>query len=117
MKRKALAVLIPPLAVCRYGCASCCAAPIGVFWITGIIGIVYGYLGGPAALETVSWVTMGLGLVLWALAAIWAETTIRGVEADQADPKCQGNASTVCRIVRPKPDESDPMDEIKKFRS
>lgn len=115
MKRKTLAILSPPLAVCRYGCASCCAAPIGVFWLTGIIGIIYGYLGGPAGLDTISWVTMGLGAGLWALAAIWAENTIRGVEADQQDPKCKTNASTICRIVKPRLDESDPLDEIKKF--
>ena len=31
MKRKLLAILAPPVAVCRYGCAACCEAPIGVF--------------------------------------------------------------------------------------
>lgn len=115
MKRKTLAILTPPLAVCRYGCASCCAAPIGVFWITAIVGIIYGYLGGPAGSDTISWITVGLGVGLWALAAIWAENTIRGVEADRQDPKCQSNSSTICRIVRPRLDESDPLDEVKKF--
>ena len=52
MQRTTLSILIPPLAVCRYGCAGCCAAPIGVFWLAGITSIVYGYLGGPAGLET-----------------------------------------------------------------
>lgn len=116
MKRKTLAILTPPLAVCQYGCASCCAAPIGVFWVTGIIGIAYGYLGGPAGLDTISWVTMGLGAALWAIAAVWAENTIQGVEADREDPKCKSTSSTVCRIVRPQIDESDPLDEVKKFQ-
>jgi len=116
VRRKTLAILIPPLAVCRYGCASCCAAPIAVFWITGIVGIVYGFMGGPASLPSVSWITVGLGVGLWALASIWAETTIRGVEADRQDPKCQQNNSNICRIVRPRLDESDPLDEVKKFQ-
>ena len=116
MQRKLMAVFTPPLAVCKYGCASCCAAPIGVFWVTGMVSIVYGVLGGPAGLNGISWITVGLGLALWVLAVVWAENTIQGVEADQADPKCQSNASTVCRIVRPRLDETDPLDEIKKFR-
>ncbi len=116
MQRKLLALLTPPLAVCKYGCASCCAAPIGVFWVTGLVSVVYGFMGGPAALNGVSWVTVGLGLVLWVIAIVWAENTIRGVEADKDDPKCQNKLSTVCRIVRPRLDESDPLDEVKKFQ-
>lgn len=112
MKRKILTILIPPLAVFRYGCTSRCAAPIGVFWITGIIGIIYGYLGGPAGLDTISWVTLGLGVVLWAVAAIWAESAIRGIDSDLQDSKGQADTNTVC----PHPDESNPLDEVKKFR-
>ena len=115
MKRKLMATLVPPLAVCRYGCASCCAAPIGVFWVTGIVGIVYGLLGGPAELDHISWPTLSLGIALWLIAAVWAENTIRGVEADQTDPACSDHTSSFCRVVRPKLDESDPLDETKKF--
>ena len=117
MKRKLMAVTSPPLAVCHYGCAGCCAAPIGVFWITGIISIVYGFMGGPTNLAGTSWVTVLLGLSLWAIAAIWAETTIKGVEDDNQDPRCQNKkSSNVCRIVRPGIDESDPLEEVKKFQ-
>ena len=70
MQRTTLSILIPPLAVCRYGCAGCCAAPIGVFWLAGITSIIYGYYGGPAALETVSWTTVLLGVGLWAIASV-----------------------------------------------
>jgi len=112
-----MAALSPPLAVCHYGCAGCCAAPIGVFWVTGIISIVYGIMGGPANLEQISWMTVFLGLVLWIIAAIWAENTLKGVEADQEDPNCKSNmAGNICRIVKPRLDEADPMDEIKKFQ-
>lgn len=112
-----MAALTPPLAVCRYGCAGCCAAPIGVFWITGIIGMIYGFMGGPANLEQISWTTVLLGLGLWVISAVWAENTIKGVEADQQDPNCKNKkANSFCRIVKPRLDESDPLDEVKKFQ-
>jgi len=117
VKRSIMALLVPPIAVCRYGCAGCCAAPIGVFWIAGIISIIYAFFGGPAGVEGVSLGTLTLGATLWGIAAVWAENVIKGVEADEKDPKCEASASTVCRIVRPRSDESDPMDEVKKFQS
>ena len=117
MKRKLMATVTPPMAVCHYGCAGCCAAPIGVFWITGIISIIYGFMGGPANLAGVSWMTVLLGFVLWLIAAIWAENTIKSVEVDQEDPNCKTKkASNLCRIVKPRLDEADPLDEIKKFQ-
>jgi len=116
VKRKLMAALAPPLAVCQYGCAGCCAAPIGVFWVTGIIGIIYGFMGGPTGLEQISWTTSLLGLGLWIIAAVWAETTIRGVEADQEDPNCKTKNSSICRIVKPALDEADPLDEVKKIQ-
>ena len=111
MRRTTLSILVPPLAVCRYGCAGCCAAPIGVFWLAGIISIVYGYFGGPASLDSVSWTTVLLGVVLWTIASVWARTAIRGIKEDE----CKHKRSTVCRMVNPGTDESDPLDEIKKF--
>ena len=113
MKRFVLASIVPPLAVCRYGCAGCCAAPIAVVWLAGIIAIIYGFMGGPADLEGISWGTLGLGAVMWVLAAIWAATVIRGVEDDKADPKCTGNRSTICRMASPHDDEHDPLSDIK----
>ncbi|MEJ2360291.1 MAG: hypothetical protein P8Z75_02505 [Gammaproteobacteria bacterium] len=111
MQRTTLSILIPPLAVCRYGCAGCCAAPIGVFWLAGIVSIIYGYLGGPAGLETISWTTVALGLGLWIIASVWAMMAIRGVKDDE----CQRKRSTVCRMVSPAADERDPLEDIKKF--
>lgn len=115
MSRTGLSILIPPLAVCRYGCAGCCAAPIAVFWLAGITGIVYGFLGGPAALETTSWTTVLLGIALWCIATVWARTAIRGVDADLSDPRCEQKRSPLCRIVKPGDDDKNPLDEIKKF--
>lgn len=116
VKRSLLAILVPPLAVCRYGCAGCCAAPIGVFWLAGITGIVYGFLGGPAELPYISWTTVMLGMLLWAIAAVWAWTTINGVENDASDPECKARNSTICRIVPKHKLDNDPFDEIRKFR-
>lgn len=113
MKRRLLTYLIPPFAVCRYGCAGCCAAPIGVMWIAGIIGIIYGFAGGPALEAAVSWVTVGLGVALWVIAVIWAMTVVRSMDDDKANPKCQQKKSTVCNIVNN--DDDDPMADINKL--
>lgn len=115
MKRSILALAIPPFAVCRYGCAGCCAAPIGVFWLAGIISIIYAFFGGPTGADGISVGTLGLGVILWVIATVWAENVIKGVTEDAKDKNCETKASTVCRLVQPKLDDSDPMEEVKKF--
>ncbi|HDP90093.1 MAG TPA: hypothetical protein ENN42_09095 [Thioalkalivibrio sp.] len=112
MRRHVLAVFIPPLAVCRYGCAGCCAAPIGVFWISSIISIVYGYRGGPLGLDTVSWGTVGLGMLLWLIAVGWAFLTLRAAD----DDRCKRPSSSLCRRIVPRADEPDPLDEADRAR-
>lgn len=113
VKRRFLALIAPPVAVCRYGCAGCCAAPIGVFWIAGMVSIIYAFFGGPAETEGFSRGTFLLGAILWAIATTWAELTINGIKADD---QCDKNASSLCRVVKPKLDDSNPLDEIKKFQ-
>ncbi|MFK5914803.1 MAG: hypothetical protein QM484_10540 [Woeseiaceae bacterium] len=113
MKRRLLALIAPPVAVCRFGCAGCCAAPIGVFWIAGMVSIIYAFFGGPSVEESFSSGTFLLGLILWIIASIWAELTINGIDADD---KCDQNSSTLCRVVKPTIDDSNPLDEIKKFQ-
>lgn len=117
VKRSVLALLAPPVAVCRYGCAGCCAAPIAVFWITGIVSLVYAFFGGPVATEGISLGTLALGAALWGIATVWAETVIKSVEEDENDPECETRKSTVCRMVPPHSDDRDPLDEVKKFQS
>ncbi len=115
MRRSILALAVPPLAVCRYGCAGCCAAPISVFWVAGIISIIYAFFGGPTGAAGISLGTLALGVILWSIATIWAENVIKGVTEDEKDKKCEAKESTVCRLVQPKLDDSDPMEEVKKF--
>lgn len=112
MARTILSLLVPPFAVCRYGCAGCCAAPIGVFWVTGIVALIYGYAGGPLGLDGISWGTVGLGVILWLIASVWAFLTIRAVDKDQCDRK----SSPLCNRIIPRSDESDPMDEVRRAR-
>ena len=114
MKRDVLAVILPPVAVCRYACASNCAAPIGLFWVTGIVAMVYGFLGGPNDLAHTSWVTVGLGAIMWGIAVVWARDTIKGVDDDQTEGK---KSSGICKLVKPslRMDDSDPFDQIQKF--
>jgi hypothetical protein len=111
MQRRLLALALPPLAVCRYGCAGCCAAPIGVFWLTGIVGMIYGAFGGPLGLSTVSWGTLGLGALLWGIAAVWALLTLKAADED----RCKRQARSLCSGAEPL-DESDPLDEVRKAR-
>ena len=113
-KRIFYSLFIPPLAACRYGCAGCCAAPIGLFWFSGIVSIIYGVLGGPAQSATISWPTSILGIVLWVLASIWAITV---VIRDKSRPACSKKPSKVCRIVGSNELETDPMDEVNKFQN
>ena len=86
-KRTLLTFFAPPLAVCRFGCAPCCAAPIAVFWLAGVVSVLYGMAGGPTNLAGLSWQTMGLGLILWAIATLWASLAIRGA------PTCTGDTT------------------------
>lgn len=115
MRRKILAFFAPPLAVCQYGCASCCVAPIFVFWLASIGSVIYAFVGGPAGLSEFSWGTFALGIILWAIAVIWAETVIKGVNDDLEDSQCDGKASSICSIVSSKSNEVDPLDEVNKF--
>jgi len=112
MTRYVLSVFTPPLAVCRYGCASCCAAPIGVFWIGGIVALVYGTLGGPLQLAGVSWGTVALGVLLWLAATVWAALTVRAMDQDL----CESQSSPLCSRVMPEVEEPDPMEEVRHAR-
>ncbi len=116
MHRTFLAAVAPPVAVCRYGCASCCVAPISVFWLASIVSITYAFFGGPLAGTDFSWGTFGLGATLWLIASVWAENVVRGVESDMNDPKCQSKTSSFCRVATTNGDEVDPLDEINKLR-
>jgi hypothetical protein len=110
MKKIITSILCPPMSVCRYGCGTNCAAPISVFWLAGIVAVVYSFFGGPTAAEGIDLYTMALGLALWAIAAVWALLTMSGVEAD----RCNGVFSPLNGKVAPGEDESDPLDEIRK---
>ena len=111
--RNAWVLLAPPLAVCRYGCASYCAAPIGVFWLAGIVSFIYGFFGGPTGEPGISYGTLLFGAILWGIAAIWAENVIRGL--DRQPERCQGTPSPLCRLTG-KGEEEDPLETVKKFR-
>jgi hypothetical protein len=109
MNRTLLALLAPPAAVARFGCATCTAAPIGVFWLAGLISIGYGIAGGaPEALLSAGGLT-GVGVLLWLIAAAWARLVIRGVESDLRQ---QENSTRVSQVP-PKPDDPDPFSQIR----
>ena len=110
IKQYMTSALLPPVGACRYGCGTNCAAPVTVFWLFGVVSVVYGFLGGPTSEPGISWYTIGLGLALWAIAAVWTLLTLQGVEAD----RCHGVWSPRNHPVEPTDSEADPFDEVKK---
>lgn len=110
LKRYVTSALLPPVGACRFGCGTNCSAPVTVFWLFGVVSVVYGLLGGPMGEPGISWYTIILGLVMWGIAAVWTMLTIQGVETD----RCHGLLSTRDRHVEPDETELDPFEEIKK---
>lgn len=111
--RNLVAWLVPPAAVARYGCATCTAAPIGVFWLASLVSLVYGLLGGKlGGVEGTQWVLIGLGVVMWIIAAVWARLVIQGV-AEDLSPSQEGSRD---RRVVPQVDEADPFKELSQSR-
>ena len=83
MKRTLVALVAPPAAVARHGSAGYTAAPIAVFWLTSLFSIGYGLSGGKLGdLEGSQWIIVGIGILLWLIAAAWARLVVSGVEAD-----------------------------------
>jgi hypothetical protein len=109
MNRTLLALLAPPAAVARFGCATCTAAPIGVFWLAGLVSIGYGLAGGaPHALLSAGGLIV-VGVLLWLIATAWARLVIRGVESDLL----QHEGSSRATQIPPKPDDPDPFSQIR----
>lgn len=109
MKPTVTTVLMPPVAVLRYGHANATAAPIAVFWIFGLLGVCYGMLGGIFAQDGISWIEIVLGLVLWAASSIAAKLVIQAVEHDMEHRE----DSTLDHTVEPSLEEPDPLEETR----
>ncbi len=109
-KRYLTSALMPPVGACRYGCGTSCAAPVTVFWLFGVVSVVYGFLGGPTGETGISWYTVWLGLAMWGIAAVWTMLTLQEVEAD----RCHGAWSAGDNHLEPRDTERDPFDEVKK---
>lgn len=109
--RKALTTaLVPPVSACRYACGTSCAAPITVFWLFGVVSVVFGLLGGPTSDPGISWATVSLGFFMWGVASVWTALTMSGVEAD----RCHTLWSPRDHHVQPDEREPDPLEEIRK---
>jgi len=112
MKGIVTSTLFPPVGACRYGCGTNCTPAITVFWLFGVVSVIFGLMGGPTNEPGISWYTVGLGLAMWGIAATWTLVTLHGVEAD----RCHGIWSARDRQVQSSDSEADPFDEIKKAR-
>ena len=97
------------MGACRYGCGTNCAAPVTVFWLFGVVSVIYGLLGGrpenPVSAGTPS---------VWDLRCGYRrrmdDADHPGVEAD----RCHGMWSPRDHHVAADEAEADPFDEIKK---
>jgi len=118
MHRHVLGVTVPPVAICRYGCAGCCALPITIFWVGGVAALIYFFF---YAQPEHSWLyngslLLGVGMIL--LSIVWTEMTITRVMRDGCDKPakpgkrfCGGVGSTSQEL-----DETDPLDEVRRAR-
>ncbi len=109
MKRTLLALVAPPAAVARHGCATCTAAPIGVFWLASLAGIGYGIAGGTLGNLLGSGGLVLASILLWLIATAWARLVMRAVESDQLQRK----DSTRKHQVTPHPDDPDPFSQLR----
>jgi hypothetical protein len=113
MKRTLVALVAPPAAVVHHGSASYTAAPIGVFWLTSLFSLVYGFSGGRLGnLEGSEWIIVGIGILLWLIAAAWARLVVSGVEADALHHP----DSPLDHRVKPDADEEDPFNQLRNIR-
>lgn len=106
-----LALFAPPVAVAVNCRAWGCTAPISVFWITGIVGIAYGLVGGPTVGTQINLYVVILGLILWAISSVWAILTIVGNQRAKMGQEVDGSGPA---HHHPDVDESDPMDQVRK---
>jgi hypothetical protein len=114
MNKTQLTLIFPPLSACRYGCAGrCCALPITVFWVSGIIGIVYGLNGGLGLFPGVDWFVLAISAALILISIGWTHLLVN--KAENMDCSQPHSRSAFCTPVN-RMDESDPFDEIKKAR-
>ena len=117
MHRYLLGLLLPPVAICRYGCAGCCALPISVFWIGGITALTY-FLFHAAPEHT--WLHQGsliLGVAMIAISVVWTLLTLNRVIRDgceQSESKnkkfCGGTTTRYSEY------EEDPLEEVQRLK-
>ena len=114
MYRHILGIAIPPLAICRYGCASSCALPVTIFWAGGLAALAYHFFQAPAEYNWLYNGSLMLGLAMIVLSIIWTELTITRVAREGCD-KSQNKKSSICNVV-PGAQESDPFEEVRKAK-
>ncbi|MGW8309769.1 MAG: hypothetical protein ACWGNB_01780 [Thiogranum sp.] len=102
MSRLFLSLIAPPVAVCKYGCGDCYAAPVGVFWLAGLCAVGYGLLGGPVSAPHVSLSSILLGLALWGVAVLAATIATRGAGSNLCEPPRSDNLVRSPHNARPK---------------
>ncbi len=113
MAKNITSILCPPLAVCRYGCAGYCAAPIGVAWMGGITLVVYHFFTQAHLNYLTEFGSLILGLAAISLSIIWTKLTIKQVERDES--KNKGKHSPLCKII-PRFYENDPLEDVEKLK-
>lgn len=118
MHRHVLGVTLPPVAICRYGCAGRCALPISVFWIGGVAALIYFFF---FAQPEHNWLYTGsllLGIGMIVTSIVWTEMTITRVIRDGCDKPASSSNSLCGGVDSPEIEkETDPMEEVQRARN
>ncbi|MGV6859261.1 MAG: hypothetical protein ACWA5X_09820 [bacterium] len=113
MVRNISSILVPPMAVCRYGCAGCCAAPIATVWIAGIVLLGFHFFGSPHLNELVEIGSLFFGIAAIATSIMWARLTLAQVDRDGC--KETNKRSSLCKIIPPSYD-NDPLEDVERMK-
>ena len=114
MYQTLLSIFIPPLAICRYGSASCCIYPISGIWFGGLALFAYHFLTAHHVNPLTEQGSLYGGVILVTIAIIWTRMTLKRVESDDARARNRGNA--ICARLIPNPSEPDPLEEAARAR-
>ncbi len=113
MVRNISSILVPPMAVCRYGCAGCCAAPIATVWIAGLVLLGFHFFGGPHQNELVDIGSLFFGIAAIGTSIMWARLTLAQVDRDGcSDSK---KKSPLCQII-PHAYDNDPLEDVERMK-
>ncbi|MGF1644496.1 MAG: hypothetical protein ACFCUJ_12680 [Thiotrichales bacterium] len=112
MKKVLWATFVPPVAVCRFGCANACAFPVAAFWVGGIALLGFHFTQKPHLNSLIETGSLVAGLTMLAISMVWAQLVIAQVRRDGCGDR---ERNIICSAI-PSADEVNPLDEVKRAK-